>query len=392
MASYNLSANGQSVRVGNWFEELKLKEDTGIRFYAPPSAKNSSLLTKSRCIEHTDKVEPKEYTTVTRETLKDPRTYPVSSQSGAVGPKRRLLESTMRAQVEDELRRKAESEYKESRIVDYTTSGNQWYKQDGFRSSLRENDPNARIATHNASYSTDTAVTYYSHALKNPNERVSFPATFVGSTNPFSRHNAFSVDVAHNSLARRTETNERPRPVPTLQEYKTLTALRSKLLSEAQRVVGGARGATARYVTNALLQFEGDFLPLDEFKAHVASRFGGLSLTVMEERALASAYESVQELVLFLRPRPVRRRAELIEHLFSFMPLQDGEVAVVSADVSRMMMRGASSEVLAFLALVGECFTFEDFQEYFTDISAEIGDDYEYEDYVRNAWEKALNY
>ncbi|RYG62424.1 hypothetical protein EON64_17870, partial [archaeon] len=251
MTAYNQSANGQSVRIGNWFEELKLKEDTGIRYYAPPKAQKSLNLTQQRCIDHTERLEPKNYNTITRETLIDPRNHPTASQvRSTVGPRQRRLEATIKDEVEYEIRQKEAAEYKESRLVDYSTTGRASFTRSGFKESLRLDDPGARVNTRTSSYATDSAITIYSHALKNTNERVHFPATFVGSTNPFSRHNAFSADIANDVLARRTETYERPRTLPTLKEFKYLKTLREKLLKESRGIVGERRGVAMRYATD----------------------------------------------------------------------------------------------------------------------------------------------
>eukprot|EP01039_Chlorochromonas_danica_P000024 gene22-27_t len=412
MASYNQTTNGQSVRIGNWFEELKLKEDTGVRYYPPPSAKSSSLLTKARCIEHSDRIDAKQYTTVTRDTLKDPRQHPqFTNRANACGPKQRLLENSIRAEIEAEIKRKAEAEYKESRVVDYTTTGKQWYAREGFRASLRENDPTVRVQTSNSSYSTDTAITYYSHALKNPNERVSFPATFVGSVNPFSRHNAFSVDIARDTLARRTESNERPRPVPTLTEFKALQAFRGRILAIAKTMTIPTPGAAMRTVVGILCSLQSELIPLEQFSNYISEQFS-TQVTSAEEKAFVSAYDYhsngtlyLPEIIMFFRPTPVRRRAELIEHFFSLMPSpqridEDDEHSevIVTSDVVRNQLKYSSlpqdsparSDVAAFLDFVGDQFTSQAFHEYCTDISAEIEDDYAFEDYLKSTWDSLL--
>ena len=46
MIQYNQTSKSQHVRIGNWFEELKLKEDTGERYFPPQQDKKSTLLSK----------------------------------------------------------------------------------------------------------------------------------------------------------------------------------------------------------------------------------------------------------------------------------------------------------------------------------------------------------
>lgn len=194
--SYNTSTNGQSVRIGNWFEELKLKQETGIRFYPSPKDRETSLLTKARCITHTDQVLAKDYTTITRTTVIDPKTHPeYGNYKPKVGPRQQRLENTLKQMVEDEIEKKAAQDFQESRKFGYSTLSQESFTKENFTPTLKVNDATMRFPTRNANYSTDTAVTYYSHAVSDPNGKVSFPTTFVGSINPFRKNGCFSVDI-----------------------------------------------------------------------------------------------------------------------------------------------------------------------------------------------------
>lgn len=410
--AYNQTSNGQSVRIGNWLEELKLKEETGVRFYPNPKTKDSSLLTRSRCITHTERTEPKDYSTISRDSMRDPRSYPSSAHLTSAGPRKKLLESMLRDEVESEMQQKADREYTESRRGEYRTTSSQWFKNEGFRPTLRENDPSVRVSTQNASYSTDTAITFYSHALKQPNERINFPATFVGSTNPFSRHNAFSADIVRDAYARKTETNERPTGVPTVRDLKALTTFRDKLLEAARSVVGTTRGAAMRYAFNSLLALNAEWVSLPTLRACLSAHFSGLSPTRDEERAMITTYDHqsdgmlcLTELLWFIRPNPKRRRAELITHFFSLMPNPqtmeepEGEATVfipTDAVRSRLEYSGLSSkspsfqEVPVFLDSMGDSFTYQQFHDHIADISAEMEDDYAFEEYLRGVWEPIL--
>ncbi len=243
MSGYNTAVNGQSVRIGNWFEEQRLKEETGVRYYPSPNDRASALLTKSRCITHTDQILPKDYTTVTRSTVIDPKTHPeYGNYKPKLGPRQQRLESSLKQMVEEEVEKKATQEFKESRKFAYGTLTHESFSKDNFVPTLRLNDRTIRHPTKNASYSTDTAVTVYSHALNDPSARLTFPTTFVGSINPFRKNGFFSADIEKHALARRTETYERPKPLPTVLEFKTLTYLRTRMINRAGQILKEAYG------------------------------------------------------------------------------------------------------------------------------------------------------
>jgi hypothetical protein len=111
---YNQTGRGQ-VRVGNWLEELKLKEDTGIRFYADPSKKESSLLTKSRCIEHSARTDPKEYVSISHSTLRNPKADSSYQKLDYIGLRFKRFESTMKQEIEEKVQQQTMNAFQESR-------------------------------------------------------------------------------------------------------------------------------------------------------------------------------------------------------------------------------------------------------------------------------------
>lgn len=405
MSGYNTALNGQSVRIGNWFEEQKLKEETGVRYYPSPKDRATSLLTKSRCITHTDQILPKDYTTVTKTTIIDPKTHPEYGNARTkLGPRQQRLENTLKQMVDEEVERKTTAEFKESRKFAYGTLTHESFSKDNFTPTLKLNDRTVRHPTKNTNYSTDTAVTFYSHALNDPTARVAFPTTFVGSINPFRKNGFFSADIEKHTLARRTETYERPKPLPTVLEFKTLTNLRSRLLNRAGQVLKETYGfiepgAKVRVVLNTLLGPDSDFLSPDEVEDILRKEMGDFVLTEADRDALLSAYDmnnnrriSIGDMCLFIKRTPAPRRLELIHYVFDM--LDSRQEGIVSCEALKELMRKNGSPHLKFCYEYMESinpdvheFNNEDFFDYCTDISSEIEDDDQFERFMKGAFE-----
>lgn len=408
MSGYNQTLKGQHVRVGNWFEELKLKEDTGIRYYPDPTNRGTSLLTKSRVIEHTDRVNPKDYTTVTRSTLVDPRVITANEKKpDPYGPRRKQFENSIKKSIEDEIERKNAADFTESRRLTYMTATKETFTKPNFMSSLKENDISVRLPTKNANYTTDNAVTLYSHAIADPRLKVNFPTTFVGSTNPFRKNCYFSADIQSTMYATRTEAEERPNPLPTVEQFKTLSLLVASVLDLARRELQRSRGiypppgAATRYVLQAIYSKGQETLNLQELESSFASYFPDFSLRESEKRALLAAFDArsdgsivVQDFVLFIKRTPVARRLELIE--FFFLSLEpDNKSGVVNlAELKRKVTDARLSPkhyVHDFLSYITEGNPFEefsmnDFFDYHIDASIEIENDDNFEEFMKESW------
>ena len=406
MTQYNTSKNGQSVRIGNWYEELRLKEETGIRFYPEPKTKEASLLTKSRCIVHTEQLLPKDYTTVTRTTIIDPKTHPeYGNIRSTVGPRQARLEATLRKQVDEEVENKTRAEFKESRKLAYTTLSKESFSKANFTPTLRENDLTVRLPTRNSNYATDSAVTIYSHAVTHPEAKLDFPTSFVGSINPFRKNGFFSADIRHHVLARRTETYERPKPLPTVQEFRTLTALRTRLLKKAAMLLTTSAnqylepGSTIRFVLNTLLLKDQDFLSLNELERLLQDEMENFELSQSDRVALISAYDiknngniSIGDLCLFIKRTPVARRMELLHFFFQAMePDTEGNVSCDNV-FDRIGSNGSAMarsclEYMLSINPEGRTFNMDDFFDYYTDASSEIEDDDKFETLLKDTWE-----
>lgn len=410
---YNQTIKGQQVRVGNWFEELKLKEETGIRFYPDPQDKKSTLVTRSRCIDHTDQTFPKDYTTTSKTTLPDPRTHPGFGKRETVGPRQRMMENTLKKTIEDEIARKTTQDFHDSRKLTYLTTAKETYEKPGFQPRLRTNDLNVRIPTRNTNYSTDTTVTYYSHAIKDPSVPVSFPTTFVGSkTNPFSKNCVFSADIEKDVNARRTETNERPTPLPTLKEYKLLAALSERLLSTAKQILTNQigrepePGASLRYILSVLYAAGAPSLTPDDVQILFTEYLDNLTLSVADRAALLSAYDMygeqkivLSEFAMLLKRTPSPRRLELLD-LFYGMLDPDGQ-GVLYCEHVRERIQSYPNQKRTYYAQLFIDFMFQvssqnglalpefsrhQFIDYYVDVSSETTDEDGFEKFLQESW------
>lgn len=321
--TYNHAAHSGQVRIGNWFEELKLKEDTGIRFYPSPTDKKNSLLTKDRCIVHTDQLLPKDYSSVTRDTLIPPQSHPefrgFSNGSKAVGPRRLMIENTIRAEVDEEFSKKDQHKRDEARKTDYRTVYKSTFTKDNFEASLKEFDATSRIPTKNAGYVTEPPITYYSYATAK-GVGADFPCTFVGSTNPFKRNNAFTSNIRTDLTAPKGETSSHPRPLPTLLELRVLNDLRTRLLTAFRRRQGGdlPNGGAVRALIAAIWRGSEEPLAAVGEVVEALQNSAGIRITAEEVRALLTAMEGLgpsgegkldlARVTDWLRPSPSPRR------------------------------------------------------------------------------------
>jgi hypothetical protein len=411
---YNQTIKGQQVRVGNWFEELKLKEETGIRFYPDPQDKKSTLLTRSRCIDHTDQILPKDYATVTKTTLPDPRTHPGFRKHDTVGPRQRMIEDTLKKSIEDEIARKTTQDFHDSRKLTYLTTTKESFDKAGFQPTLRTNDLNVRIPTRNTNYSTDSTITYYSHAIKDPNIPVSFPTTFVGSTvNPFSKNCVFSADIERDVNARRTDTHERPTPLPTLKEYKALTSLSDRLMKTAKRILTEQigrepePGASLRYILSVFhAAGPGPAFSPDDVQALFTEYFDNFTITLTDRTALLSAYDFygeqkivLSEFAMFLKRTPSPRRLELLD-LFYGMLDPDGQ-GVLYCEHVRERIQSYYNQKRTYYAQLFIDYMFQvasqnglalpelsrhQFLDYYVDVSSETTDDDAFEKFLQESW------
>lgn len=389
------------MRVGNWFEELKLKEETGIRFYPEPTNRENSLLTKTRCIVHTAQTDPKEYKSVTHSTLRDPKTDPTYLVVDKVGPRFRRFENTVKSEIEDKVQKQTAADFKESRRLSYTTETRERISKAGFKPTLKENDLNVRIPTKTTNYATDNAITFYSHAIDSPTGEIGFPMSFVASMNPFRKNCVFSTDIVTDPIPTRTETYERPRSLPTVREYKTLLALRNRLIEHAKKVVQGNSGhrpypgEAVRLIVSTLGKYEDEVeVSLKTIETELYNCIDHYQLSTSERYALVAAYDkhgldsmSVFDFAVLFKRTPALRRMELINLFYGLMdPIGDGKVNVRFLREKLSSNSPHTHAFLDYIASPADEFTIVDFYDFYTYVSSEIESDDVFEDLIKDAW------
>ena len=387
------------MRIGNWFEEIRLKQDTGIRFYPDIKDKKGSLMTQSRCITHTEQTLPKDYSSNTRDTIVVPQKHADYRDKKTVqGPRASRMEEKIRSEIEKEYKARELNDFNETRKTNYATATKDSFGNNSFVPALRENDPTLRIPTRTSNYSTDPAITYYSHMVNQSDGHVSFPASFVGSTNPFKKSAAFSSDIVREQVSKRTETNERPKPLPTLLEFRCLNNFRERIVQAAQRHVGGVDGHSdgrgVRHLVDTLWnnQTSTEVITFNAFEDSVCGLFPGFSVSEEERRALLSAFDtrsdynlSLSELTSFIRKTPSPRRLELIDIFYSLMDPQT--TGAISVDNIRALVK-PNKRLSAFMAAMSSTssVSVDDFFDFYIDLSAEVSSDDLFEALLVETW------
>lgn len=120
---------------GNWFEELALKEVTGERYYPSPLLKESTLMTGSRVINHTEQELSKDYKSTTARAMGDPRQHREykDQMDKPLGPRGALIEAMIKAKIDAETEQKQFEKSEESKQCNYTSATAQAYNIPGFK-------------------------------------------------------------------------------------------------------------------------------------------------------------------------------------------------------------------------------------------------------------------
>lgn len=396
-------------KAGNWFEEQTLQRETGVKYYPDPKDKSSSLLTNDRVMYHTEQIQPKDYVSNTRRTIIDPKTHPEykTLTANTVGPRKVLYESKVAQQVEQIYKEKSDSKETEARKVLYRSVYEENFNKPDFKPSLVEKDPSIRIQTSNADYSTDTPITYYSDSIANAPSSVSFPVTFINSSNPFRKSSAFTADAKFDPCARKTETNERPAPYPTFVEHRILLGFRKRLISQTQLQLRSIPGAAVRKIVSLLWtvidQMENYNVPIT-FLFNAISQELDFSVNQAETKAFVAAFVqqkadandedhlNVVDVISLVMPPLSARRLELIGILFGLLEKNTVITTAGLIDKDQLLQYFVPStdtgtfEQLCADFPYGSCINIEDVVNYYATVSAEIDDNNEFEDYLRKSW------
>jgi hypothetical protein len=391
---YNQTAAGQHVRVGNWFEELKLKEDTGIRYFAPQQDRTKSYLTKDRCITHTERLEPKDYKSTTHETIIPPQSRPEYEWSKRkVGPRQQLLQEKLTAMVEAEYNERLIQSTIEANKVDFITESKSKFAREGFQSKGPKLEGSQRLLK--AAMTRDDPITIYSHAVKFKG-KIDFPSTFVASaSNPFAKNAGFTSNYG--------ESFEKPRHLPTVSDYQNLITFRKRLLAHVQAVANNLPGQSIREVLGCFWRkasndladamFSNDMVSIlqNEFRFNVLEN---------EIKSIVSAFGtdddegliSLPDISKFLRSSLSGRRLNLVAYVYDFLK-DDTDDRQISLSAMKLRYNGQISSLVNDLKSIHEAMgntedslNVDDFFDYYTDISAECDSDDIFEDLISSAW------
>lgn len=278
-----------SRRAGNWFEENALEAYTGIAKF---DAKDKKLgaMTKNRCIEHTERTDPKDYKSVMAGCIQNPRLLPeYKLLQDKVGPRTAMLEAEMKKTVETQFTETQAAAYTANRKVEYISEYGRGFcaRGDGESKDLPAN------YSPTSNYAMDNAISFYTDSVNRGH--VSFPTTFATTTNPFKKSSAFSADSRWEPTIDRTESNERPRPIPTVKEFKIIRDFRDKLIGVN---VGEGQSSTDVEVIGPIIDSMWDLItdetsvivPLADWLAAVEAKYGVVP-TKEETYALLSAFD-----------------------------------------------------------------------------------------------------
>ena len=182
----------RTVKLGNWQEEKALEAMMGGKVY-DPRIKRTSNLTSLRVIEHSDKMDPKEYVSVLKDTHHLPQVHKEFARSDGLGPKARLREQLMRERVEAEFAAMEEMKEKERNQTYFVTTSQEQFAKAGFTSSLRDSISGLSSGRHRCPYYLDEPpITYYLYTALH-SDNIPFPVTTIGSLNrPWAKGVSFS--------------------------------------------------------------------------------------------------------------------------------------------------------------------------------------------------------
>jgi Ca2+-binding EF-hand superfamily protein len=376
-----------TMRKGNWFEEAALLKYTGVKNIDPRDPK-AGTYTYGRCIEHTDRLNPKDYESVMASCIKDPKSHPAAKTlKDKVGPRFALLEARLKAEVDASVTATVNQAAVTRRRVEYASENSSNFNNPNFQASLREGVDPARTPTYSANYVTDQPITFYSESVNNGKD-IPFPTTFsVASNNPFKKCSAFSTKAEMNPSAFKSESNERPRPFPTVLEYSHVKSFRLRLIKHVARLAGATLGS-GQVIQRIVEMFWGlvaSASPVPQIQMEalqgLLSLDLGFNLTNDERRSILYTFNedgtgslSLPELTDCLRGALNPRAGELVDKVIaSLYPNEDGMIS--SADI-RSAYKGVDE---LSVNKGGDTTSVDDLYEYFTDCSAELDSAYDFE-------------
>jgi len=192
-ASYN-GASNHTTRVGNWQEELVLKEASGHNRSPDPLDPSFRTQGAQRCIEHTDRVEPADW----KSSQSDAHQHPESRKDyvdikKSINSRLKRHEDEWVKQAEQKIQNEEAERGKNDRVGRYDTQFSESFKRGDFGN---ERLPATNIA--DPQYHESTGVTIYSHAVT---DKADHDAHYFkgssggGATVNFKRHTGFTNEI-----------------------------------------------------------------------------------------------------------------------------------------------------------------------------------------------------
>lgn len=191
-ASYN-GASNHTTRVGNWQEELVLKEASGHN-RGPGGNPAKHLQGSMRCIEHTDRVESSDW----KSSQGDAHQHPASRKEyvdikKSIKSRLKQHEEEWAKQADQDLQQEKDEMRKTERIGQYDTEFTQSFKRGSFGKerlpAKNDSDPH---------YTEGPASTLYSHAIAETtghNAHYFKRSCDEGSVVSFKRNTGFTNDI-----------------------------------------------------------------------------------------------------------------------------------------------------------------------------------------------------
>lgn len=205
-SGYNKNAHGNNqIRLGNWLEELALKETTGFNRGPKPGSKAFHQSYAKRVIEHTERTEPKDYKSTAHGTHIHPGEFKTFVPMASSGARSRSRQRDFAAQIDREI---------EDEKLDEEKLRNTFYHETLCAASYTRPDESVYAKTletlkpkHTAclpaesagdfeakSVYDDTATTIYADAVSVNNNQ--FPLTSNASASgPFGKTSHFTNDI-----------------------------------------------------------------------------------------------------------------------------------------------------------------------------------------------------
>ena len=204
-SGYNKNDGLDNIRLGNWQEELALKETTGFNRGPKPGDKAFRGTYAQRVIEHTERTEPKDYKSTAKGTYMNPSEFKTFVPMASSGKRSQARQRAFAAQIDEEIKAEALEEeavrqtfYHETLCrASYTRPDEEVYVTNlkTLKPKHTDSEPSASIEGFEAkSVFDDTATTIYADSVMAGNNQ--FPLTENHSVSgPFGKTTHFTNDI-----------------------------------------------------------------------------------------------------------------------------------------------------------------------------------------------------